>query len=61
MISMKNLSPNDLVNIAKQLTEKGFNKTTSTAAVLVTTSEYVTGEGEKIINQVIVLCKEVDC
>ena len=60
MIAMKNLSPNDLIEISKQLVEKGFNEKTSTAAVLVTTSNYIKGEREKVCNQAILLCEEVD-
>ncbi|MBR6606110.1 MAG: hypothetical protein IKK92_09670 [Prevotella sp.] len=56
---MINLSPNDLVKIAKQLVKKGFDKEHSTAATLVTTSTYVDGEREKLVNQAIVLCAEV--
>lgn len=59
MISMKNLSPRDLVEIAKQMTEKGFDKNVSTAAVLITTAQLNDGN-EEIINQVIVPCMEVD-
>ena len=61
MISMKNLTAKELNDIAKQLYQKG--KDTKTVAVLVETSEYVKGEGEgegeKIINQAIIPCKEV--
>lgn len=60
MVSMRNLTPNDLVTIARQLVAKGFHKNTSTAAVLVTTSEYVKGIGEKVVSQAIVLCTEVE-
>lgn len=59
MVSMRNLSPKDLVEIAKQMTEKGFNKDVSTAAVLITTAQ-LNGGKEEIINQVIVPCMEVD-
>ena len=57
MISMKNLTAKDLNSIAKQLHQKGNE--TETVAVLVETTEYVKGEGEKIINQAIIPCKEV--
>ena len=57
MISMKNITAKELNGIAKQLYQKG--KDIETVAVLVETSAYVKGEGEKIINQVIVPCKEV--
>ena len=60
MVSMRNLTPSDLVAIAKQLVAKGFHKNTSTCAVLVTTSEYIEGSGEKVVNQAIVLCTEVE-
>ena len=60
MISMKNLSPADLKEIAEQMIQKGFNEKTSTAAVLVTTSEYTKGEGDKAVNQAIILCAEVE-
>lgn len=60
MISMKNLSPADLKEIAEQMIERGFNEKMSTAAVLVTTSEYTKGEGEAVVNQAILLCAEVD-
>lgn len=59
MVSVRNLSPKDLVEIAKQMAEKGFNKDMSTAAVLVTTAQ-LNGGKEEIINQVIVPCMEVD-
>lgn len=61
MISTRNLTPKDLVEIAKQMVEKGNNKDTKTVAVLVTTSEYVKDEGEKVISQAIIPCVEVDC
>ena len=54
---MKNITAKELNDIAKQLYQKG--KDIETVAVLVETSAYVKGEGEKIINQVIVPCKEV--
>ena len=57
MISMKNLTAKELNSIAKQLHQKG--KDTETVAVLIETSEYVKGEGEKMISQVIVPCKGV--
>ena len=57
MISMKNITAKELNDIAKQLYQKG--KDTETVAVLVETSVYVKDEGEKIINQIIVPCKEV--
>ena len=57
MISMKNITAKELNDIAKQLYQKG--KDTETVAVLVETSVYVKGEGEKIINQTIIPCKEV--
>lgn len=59
MVSMRHLSPKDLVEIAKQMTEKGFNKDTSTAAVLITTAQLNKGK-EEVISQVIVPCMEVD-
>lgn len=57
MISMKNITAKELNDIAKQLYQKG--KDTEAVEVLVETSVYVKDEGEKIINQVIVPCKEV--
>ena len=57
MIRMKNITAKELNDIAKQLYQKG--KDTEAVAVLVETSVYVKDEGEKIINQVIVPCKEV--
>ena len=54
---MKNITAKELNDIAKQLYQKG--KDTEAVAVLVETSVYVKDEGEKIINQVIVPCKEV--
>ena len=59
MISMKNLSPKELVEIAKQMTEKGFDKDISTAAVLITIAQLNKGK-EEVVNQVIVPCVEVD-
>ena len=59
MVSMRNLSPKDLVEIAKKMTKKDFNKDVSTVAVLITTAQLNDGE-EEIISQVIVLCMEVD-
>lgn len=61
MISTRNLTPKDLVEIAKHMVEKGNNKDTKTVAVLVTTYEYVKGEGDKVISQAIIPCVEVDC
>ncbi len=60
MISVKNLTPKDLKNIAEQLIEKGSNERISTIGVLVETSEYVKGQGDKLINQAIILCSEVE-
>lgn len=57
MINIKNITAKELNDIAKQLYQKG--KDAETVAVLVETSMYVKGEGEKIINQAIIPCKEV--
>ena len=58
MIDTQNLTANDLINIAKSMTKNNFK--TKTVAVLVTTTEYKQGEGEKIVSQVIVPCEEVE-
>lgn len=58
MISTQNLTANDLINIAKSMTNKNKFKT-KTVAALVTTTEYKQGEGEKIVSQAIVPCEEV--
>ena len=58
MIETRNLTAKDLVEIAKSMTNKS-NVKTKTIAVLVTTTEYKQGEGEKIISQAIVPCEEV--
>ena len=56
MVSMQNLTAKDLVSIAKQL----YKNDTETVAVLVTTSEYIQGKGERVISQAIIPCKEVE-
>lgn len=56
MVSMQNLTAKDLVSIAKQL----HKSEAETVAVLVTTSEYIRGKGERIVSQVIIPCKEVE-
>lgn len=58
MISTQNLTANDLINVAKSMTNRN-NFKTKTVAVLVTTTEYKQGEGEKIVSQAIVPCEEV--
>ena len=58
MIDTQNLTANDLINIAKRINKNNFK--TKTIAVLVTTTEYKQGEGEKIISQAIVPCEEVE-
>ena len=55
MVSMQNLTAKDLRDIAKQL----HDNDTQTVAVLVTTSEYVQGEGDRVVSQAIIPCKEV--
>lgn len=56
MVSMQNLTAKDLVSIAKQL----YKNDMETVAVLVTTSEYIQGKGERVISQAIIPCKEVE-
>ena len=59
MISTKNLTAKDLVEIAKSMTNKS-NVKTKTIAVLVTTTTYEQGKGEKVVSQAIVPCEEVE-
>lgn len=56
MVSIQNLTAKDLVSIAKQLCKNDME----TVAVLVTTSEYIQGKGERVISQAIIPCKEVE-
>lgn len=56
MVSMQNLTAKDLVSIAKQL----YKNDMETVAVLITTSEYIQGKGERVISQAIIPCKEVE-
>lgn len=59
MIDTQSLTANDLINIAKSMTNKN-NFKTKIVAVLVTTTEHKQGEGEKIVSQTIVPCEEVE-